>query len=494
MIYLITARGNMTCPAKEKVTKLIDEGNTAFKVIIGDEKEMGAYPLFIDSKKNENKFAIVSEIIGEDGNTISDNEIKEILEGEYSIHMNAHSDRVFSGNLIIEENILSSKGSLDNDQELEELISEKKTISPDIDERITYMKDNLVDLFLIKRVIKGYRKYKSPVKRPACLYVDPYLESSKKRKEEGMISKALRSCCSRSGCNLIGEKSVGKNVFWETIAWLLGMPRYIITMSQDMTSGDIYGEKTTDNSASRLLLSEEAKELALAKIFVDSGETGDFFIEKASEFEILKARAASVNIVYEDSVVYDWAIDGGLLHIEEVNNGDTNTVTKLLIPSLERNGRLDFPGRGGVNLNQDCCLFCSMNPDYAGTDSLHEGVISRLNYLYFKQPKSIKNILKASVEAELKKDGFEVTIDEENINQVQAFYELVSEAVTESSGSGVISNAALNIRGFVRALVTVAESKGKSHLREWLITSVINGCPADEQQTLMSFLDSVVTN
>ena len=113
------------------------------------------------------------------------------------------------------------------------------------------MQDNHVDNFLILRVLKGYRMYNKPTHIPSCVYVDPYLDSTQKQKVEGIIAEGLRAAVSRNAVICEGEKSTGKNVYLETISWLMGMPMYLITFSRQMSPSSIYGEKTTDNSVQR---------------------------------------------------------------------------------------------------------------------------------------------------------------------------------------------------------------------------------------------------
>ena len=59
--------------------------------------------------------------------------------------------------------------------------------------------------------------------------------------------------------------------------------------------------------------------------------------------------------------------------------------------------------------------------------------------------------------------------------------------------SGAVSNAVLNIRGFVRALTTVAESEEYVSLNRWLEICVVNTCPTDEREALRAVLNSIVT-
>jgi hypothetical protein len=63
----------------------------------------------------------------------------------------------------------------------------------------------------------------------------------------------------------------------------------------------------------------------------------------------------------------------------------------------------------------------------------------------------------------------------------------------KSVQNGIVSNAVLNIRGFVRALTTVAESEGYCALKRWLEICVIDTCPVTEREALSAVLNSIVT-
>ena len=60
-----------------------------------------------------------------------------------------------------------------------------------------------------------------------------------------------------------GDKSVGKNMCAETLAYILHLPFDMITMTRGMGGDELYGTKVTDLSASANL----TPEMAQAKIY-----------------------------------------------------------------------------------------------------------------------------------------------------------------------------------------------------------------------------------
>jgi hypothetical protein len=116
--------------------------------------------------------------------------------------------------------------------------------------------------------------------------------------------------------------------------------------------------------------------------------------------------------------------------------------------------------------------------------------MSRLACERFMQPDSIEELLVTSVAAKLREDGFEGTkIDRTHIKQANKFYKACRDAVEK----GHISNAVLNIRGFVRALSAVYESGGYSRLKKQLELNVVNTCPLMEADMLRGVLTNHIT-
>ena len=322
--------------------------------------------------------------------------------------------------------------------------------------------------------------YLGAVNTLSCVYVDPYLDSTQKQKVEGIIAEGLRAAVSRNAVICEGEKSTGKNVYLETISWLMGMPMYLITFSRQMSPSSIYGEKTTDNSAAKALSEFDQNILAKAEVIREkmrfaasmlSGKSCNLeqaiekalpaedrkILEQAKQFEILRAKAASVNITIDASELYDWLIDGGLLCFNEMNMAEANFFASFTNQLLDGTGFLFIPGRGEVSIHKDCVLFGTQNADYEGVEQQNEATMSRFGCIEFRQPETIKGQLVAAVDSRLKKDGFTgVSLSAKHYKEAEAFYKQCRGAVRKAQ----VSNAVLNIRGFVRALVTVAESDG----------------------------------
>ena len=439
--------------------------------------------------------------------------IDYINENIYDINFYSTNDSVLSGELIIKTGVGGGNAIEANVTDaLQSLINEKISAGivtkEDMDERISVFKENgiLKDENLMIRIIKGYRKYNKSCKHPKTIYVDPEPEKFTKLHEEGIIAEGLRAAVSRHAMICEGEKSVGKNVYLDTLAWLMGMPSRLITFSRNMSPSSVYGEKTTDNSAAEALHGEEAFKYAVAKAKIESGVATKEDIDLAAKFEVLKAQSASVNIVIDQSELYDWLTDGGMIVFNEMNMAEANFFASFTNQLLDGTGYLFIPGRGEVTVNPDCVLFGTQNADYEGVEQQNAATMSRFGCLYFEQPKSVKKQLIAATKSAIREDGYDpekLTLDDSYFDQAENFYKLCRGAVMGKSvksdrgvnivESGMITNACLNIRGFVRALAEVAESNGFTKLKRQVENQVINTCPTSEREPLKAILTQTIS-
>lgn len=514
------------CPAAGKVKTLVSELNAneslQAKIVLGNIAAMNMRYAYLEEEKPENAFGTVMAIKNTEGELDKDDIDLLVSSGNYEILLQSVKGNSFSGvlNVLTEEGLAYQKSDDTLKEELkvaiDKAVKNRIVTKPEILKRIKYMQENGIDEYLQLRIIKKYRKFNKPAHQPSCLFKDPYLEDSQKRKTEGIISEGLRAAATRNAIICEGEKSVGKNVYLETIAWLLNMPMYLITFSRNMSPSSIYGEKTTDNSAAQALAELDPAVIELAekaefaqRCFLQAGmklgykgkELDDYvegmmpeewkkaLLEKAM-FEKQKAQASSVNIVIDQSELYDWLIDGGVLVFNEMNMAEANFFASFTNQLLDGTGFLFIPGRGEVKIHPDCVLFGTQNADYQGVETQNEATMSRFGCLVFPQPKTIKAQIQVATMAAIKKgDSPEASLDKKYYTECENFYKQCRSAVNK----GVVTNACLNIRGFVRALTAVAESNGYARLKRQLEIHVINTCPVDDRAALYATLEQLVT-
>ena len=325
--YPITIRGNSTCPSRETVEKLLSQNAGAFKSIIGENMVRRRYPVYIDEHKPENLYGFVDKVMN-GSDALDEASLLDLITTKPEVKLTKVEGSIFHGVVIVEEtknNVVDNTYVSERVQKvMEEKIAAGYVTEEDMKARLEYMQENRVAEPIMYRVIKGYRKYNKAVHKPRALYVDPFLSGPKK---EGVVAEGLRCAVLRMPTICEGEKSVGKNVYMETLAWVMGMPLYMIGFSRNMNPNSIYGEKSTDNSASEALRS--MKDGAIAKVMLEtnqpfkSAESQRKAVNEAAAFELNKAMAASVNIITDASELYDWMVDGGKMVWNEMNMGAT---------------------------------------------------------------------------------------------------------------------------------------------------------------------------
>ena len=497
--YSITIRANVTCPAKDQVEDMVNKKVTAFKSIISDTQVRKKYPVYIDEHKAENLYGFVDKIV--DGTTVLDDAaVLELISTKPTVKLEKVTGAIFSGTVEVDESKNNAVDATYVSERLQKIMDEKianGVVSADeMKARLEYMQTNRVAEPTMYKVIKGYRKYNKAVHKPRTIYVDPFLKKISAQKE-GIIAEGLRCGVLRMPTICEGEKSVGKNVYMETLAWIMGMPLYMIGFSRNMNPNAIYGEKSTDNSASEALRGMGTN--AIAKVMLEtnqpfkSNETREKAIKQAADFELNKAMAASVSIITDASELYDWMVDGGVMVFNEMNMAESNFFSSFANPLTDGTGFLFFPSRGEVKMHKDCVLFGTQNADYEGVMQQNEATLSRFNTLYFEQPRSVIGQFKAATNAALKAEGNDFVLPEKYFVAAEKFYQHCMDAVHgNNTRVGMISNAVLNIRGFVRALTVVADSECTCSLSRWLEVCVVDSCPADEQQGIKTILQSTV--
>ena len=562
--YDLVMTTNASCVKRHEIAEAIrKEGEKlSVKTVIGEPDFMNQYPVFLDKKEDTNKIAVIKTIT-HDGNELSEDDMDKLLKSEYSVKFSSvtDDDKLINATLTVTKETVFLEGRPEASEEVLKLVDEKVKAGiieqSEADRKLEVMLKNYVDEGLMKAVIRGWKKYAKPSHKLRCEFVDPYLDEKVKAGKQGLIAKELRNAVNRYAIIMEGEKSVGKNVFVETIAWLLNMPLYLITFSHNMSPSAIYGEKSTDNSASEYFKTEMAQKAAQAKqnladienaltgmrqLYIDTAECQIAYTDKLyadaynelvrecvesndfspllmknghiavarklgklkenenlykaiseleekrdtmkkeiAELELKSAQAQSVNIVIDSSELYDWLSIGGLMVFNEMNLAEANFFASFTNQLTDGTGFLFIPGRGEVKINPDCILCGTQNADYEGVQQQNEATMSRFGTITFPQPESIAGQLAVAVATELKDKGYTQTVDKDDIKKVEDFYTTCRE---QKESNDCITDAVLNIRGFVRALATKTSSDGYCDLYDAVEMMVINTCPVDERKNL----------
>lgn len=446
------------------------------KILMSLNKTSGKVEFFADTLDSSNAIGFLSKK-QEVSNASST--IDEVLStgADYNISLYAIENGLIVGELTytpVVKKSISVDTSIFN-AELQR-IYDLHIQSPEVMEhKIQVMKSHRFPDQLILMVLKHHDRVNPMVCNPKTLYIDP----NPKAKGASLLGKCVLNALNGSAMIYEGDKSVGKNVCAETVAWLLNESYYVITFNKRMTNDDVYGTKSTDNSAVQSLSEDLAASYLRVK---DKGLScaSEDDIEKAVKYENLKAKAASVSIVQDPSVFVECVKNGGVLCFNEMNMAEANFFSGLTNPLTDGSRFLDIPGIGRIEINPRCIIIGTQNAEYTGVCEQNDATLSRFGCIQFDYPKSIR----AQLEAVVGKDRLAAKY----FSETDKFYDSLLKAVRK----GTVTNSCLNIRGFIRALNATAEIPGFTSLAENIIIHVINTCPIDDRTLLTAQLNEII--
>lgn len=434
--------------------------------------ELGKWEFFAEEQKKENGIGMLEK---------GDMDLLEHLSDpdvSYKIQLKSCENNLFHAVIEVTEKEMVTPVEVKDSDTLEEI--KKKIIKKgicskeDLKRNIDVMKAHRCPEELIRQILLRYRKFEKSISVPKTFYIDP----DPKSKDASIFALALLNTLTNSATIFEGDKSVGKNVCAETLAMCLNMPYYMITFNRGMTADDIYGTKSTDNSAAELL----TEELADAYLQVAAGNREiPATVEKAAKYEYLRAKASPVSIVQEESCLVEWIKNGGVMCFNEMNMAEANFFASFTNQLTDNTGFIDIPGYGHLEINPDCILIGTQNADYTGVCEQNDATMSRFGCIQFPYPKSIK----AQLEATVGKDR----LDKAYFKQTDELYKTLYAAVTK----GMVENSCLNIRGFIRGLKGVAQVPGLSTLKRQIEIHVIDTCPVDDRLQLMQLVREKIT-
>lgn len=344
--------------------------------------------------------------------------------------------------------------------EAERIISSGIRTKEDVELMLQSMKQNELSDAEIFAVLAYNDKKRPGVRRPKAVYHKVNNEKHMRH----MVQFALEG---RSFI-LEGGQSVGKNVAAETLCFWLNIPWFLVTMSADMSTDDIYGGKSTDNSAGRML----TVDLATKAMGGDK--------DAQILYDLYKAQAASVRIVMDDSELCDWfnakgedneSIPAAFI-LNELNMADPNLLAGVFNQVLDGTSFISVPGRGRLNVNPKSFIIGTQNPGFEGTQTQNQATTSRFGVFKFGYPDNVIAPLRAGL------GDFADKVPGIVYNQVNKLYIETLAAVN----SGEISDACLNIRGYVSAIKLSV--KWDDSLADHIMLDVVNGCPVADQAVL----------
>ena len=104
---------------------------------------------------------------------------------------------------------------------------------------------------------------------------------------------------------------------------------------------------------------------------------------------MLRDKAASVNIITENSEFCDWLKNGGVLMINEINMAEANFLQSFINPIGDSTGFLNT-GDGRIYVNPDCWLLGCQNEGFVGSMQQNSATKSRFGVIQFPASNSIR--------------------------------------------------------------------------------------------------------
>ena len=492
-VYVFKAQvPGISMEGQEYLKSFMENRESAPKLAVGKSSSFGGRVYWLVRAGGGENVAQIRELKTPEGENILER-ISEIAEKYEPEMYDVTVDRV-DGNVLYGEirhyadtdAVLDQRSGEELSSEIANALREKVrqgiVTEEDAMERIRYMREHGAKDSLILRVIMDWIPHEKEVVKPDCLYVDKFLEEAKAKNQDGTVVEILKMAVLGYGIIVKSPRGLGKLVLTKTIAWLKGQPVYSAIFSREMSAEIAEGKAMTDNSASDWLMSEEAETTAVSAL---KGQ-----MAAQAKMNLMTARAASVSIVIDKSEFYKCMKDKGVMAVDELNSGDPNLVERIFNPLLDGHKKMYFPGLGEVKAERPFTVIATMNEGYEGTNEQNMATMSRFKHVILKYPKTLRDIIEASAKAELKSLGYpDVKIRKELLNQAENLYNKLFAAST--GAAPLISDTALNIRGFASALVTCMVFEDSS-LSQYIEDGVINVCPEMERPVLKNMLQDSV--
>lgn len=294
-----------------------------------------------------------------------------------------------------------------------------------------YLVDNNVPSKHIKQVFESMRVYEDNVQaripNPSVKYND----------STGLVKKSIVYTNKGKHLRYVGEKGVGKNVLIETMAWIYQRPLYELSLTGQTDKMDILGSKTFESEVDK-----------------DGKEVTRMSFAKESLVEAMEV--------------------GGFMNLDEINAADPN-ILFLLHPIADGRGRLEVPGYGVVESDDNFGLLLSMNVDYIGTNPLNEATRDRFIPILFPEVPSIAKMLA-------------IRVPDANPSDIN-LSDKVYGSIMKLAKDGQLSNDCVTNRGFIDAL----EASEDLGLFESLLDNVANRIEDEEYRTTVaSIIDDII--
>ena len=357
-----------------------------------------------------------------------------------------------------------------------EIISKGILTKEELDERISYLKELGIkkgdtDYGLILKNIKPGHSVK-----PETLY------KVVGKKANNPMHELLTSMALGENVILEGPKSVGKNVMYESAAWIFNSLIVLMQCNGKMTKAEMFGFEATDNSAKNALTEEGLK------AFYGLLSTGHMD-ELGTGFALNLAKSMSPTLAMENGSILE-ALEiaergeGVILVLDEMNLAEPNTLSGAINDIADGHTPDIFvAGKGRVKINRECFMLGATQNgtggDFVGTRKQNDATMSRFSCIKMQTPSSIISLLR-----QMNIEGLE--------DKVYDILDQIYKNYRDGVESDIYPMSCLNIRGFKAALKRIAIGRP---IKASVSICVNNTVPNKEDTELLdSALDDIIKN
>lgn len=272
------------------------------------------------------------------------------------------------------------------------------------------MKDHYKRIDEFKEKYPVVEKLKTRIPNPRFLYMG-----------NDILDKAIAAILAGKNILLVGDKSTGKNVLAENLAYLFGRPMWNISFHVSVDSGSLIGDDTLKNG----------------------------------------------NVIFREGPISLASLYGGFAVLDEINMAK-NEAMAVLHSVLDYRRKIDIPGYDLIDVHPATRFIATMNYGYEGTRDLNEALLSR--FVVIKMPQIADSDLKYLIKSQ------DQELNSEIIDQIEKFF----KDLKEKSKAHEISESAPDLRGIFDAIDLTKEGlEFKDALNLCLVNKIFDDYESD---------------
>lgn len=242
-----------------------------------------------------------------------------------------------------------------------------------------------------------------------------------------ILEEAIAAVLAGKNILLVGDKSTGKNVLAENLAYLFARPMWNISFHVSVDASSIIGDDT-----------------------LKSG-----------------------NVIFREGPISLASRYGGFAVLDEINMAK-NEAMAVLHSVLDYRRRIDIPGYKLINVHPATRFIATMNYGYEGTRDLNEALLSR--FAIIKMPRITESDLKYLIKTH------HPDLKDSYINEIANFF----NDLKDKANAHEIADSAPDLRGVFDALDLIKEGlEFKEAMRLCLVNKIFDNYEMDLIEDLL---------